>query len=51
MVFAFDGILGKLPNNNRSIKTQMMKRFINDTAVLVQKSSRMISYPFTSLMG
>ena len=30
----FNGILGKLPNNNRSIETQMMKRFINDTAVL-----------------
>ena len=30
----FNGILGKLPNNNRSIETQMMKRFINDTNVL-----------------
>ena len=29
----FNGILGKLPNNNRSIETQMMKRFISDTTV------------------
>ena len=30
----FNGILGKLPNNNRCIETQMMKRFINDTNML-----------------
>ena len=27
----FNGTLGKLPNNNQSIETQMMKRFISDT--------------------
>ena len=27
----FNGILGKLPNNNRSIEVQMMKRFLSDT--------------------
>ena len=30
----FNGILGQLPNNNRSIETQMMKRFLADTEVL-----------------
>ena len=30
----FNGILGKLPNNNRSIEVQMMKRFLSDTEVM-----------------
>ena len=30
----FNGILGQLPTNNRSIETQMMKRFLNDTQVM-----------------
>ena len=30
----FNGILGKLPNNNKSIETQMMKRFLSDTEVM-----------------
>ena len=29
----FNGILGQLPNNNKSIETQMMKRFIADTEI------------------
>ena len=36
-VFAFEcfnGILGQLLNNNKSIETQMMKRFLSDTEVL-----------------
>ena len=27
----FNGVLGKLPNNNRSIEVQMMRRFLSDT--------------------
>ena len=27
----FNGILGQLPNNNRSIETQMMQHFLSDT--------------------
>ena len=30
----FNGILGQLPNNNRSIETQMMQRFISDTSAM-----------------
>ena len=30
----FNGILGQLPNNNRSIETQMMQRFISDTQIM-----------------
>ena len=36
-LFAFErynGILGKLPNNNRSIEIQSMKRFITDQSIL-----------------
>ena len=29
----FNGILGQLPNNNKSIETQMMKHFIADTEI------------------
>ena len=30
----FNGILGQLPNNNRSIEVQMMKRFLSDTEIM-----------------
>ena len=30
----FNGVLGQLPNNNRSIETQMMQRFISDTQIM-----------------
>ena len=30
----FNGILGQLPNNNRSIETQMMQRFLSDTQIM-----------------
>ena len=30
----FNGILGQLPNNNRSVEVQMMRRFLADTAVM-----------------
>lgn len=30
----YNGILGKLPNNNRSIEIQLMKRFIADQSIL-----------------
>ena len=30
----FNGILGQLPNNNRSVEVQMMKRFVADTEVI-----------------
>ena len=30
----FNGILGQLPNNNRSVEVQMMKRFLNDQEVM-----------------
>lgn len=30
----FNGILGQLPNNNKSIEMQMMKRFLNETMAM-----------------
>ena len=30
----FNGILGQLPNNNRSIEVQMMKPFLDDQQVM-----------------
>ena len=28
----FNGVLGQMPNNNRSVETQMMQRFLCDKA-------------------
>ena len=30
----FNGVLGQIPNNNRSIETQMMQRFLCDTQIM-----------------
>jgi len=29
----FNGVLGRLPNNNRSVEVQMMRRFLSDADI------------------
>ena len=47
----FNGILGQLPNNNRSIETQMMKRFLADTDVLRMQMPTEFKEDFQSLVS
>ena len=46
----FNGVLGQLPNNNRSVEVQMMKRFIADTEVMRIPLPTEFSEEFTNLL-
>lgn len=38
----FNGVLGKLPNNNRSIEVQMMRRYLSDADTAILMTMKMI---------
>ena len=46
----FNGILGKLPNNNRSVEVQMMKRFQSDTKATSAVCPSQFQEHFTELL-
>lgn len=46
----FNGLLGSLPNNNRSIEVQLMKRFLRDSTLMSLPSPNMFATEFASLI-